>query len=112
MGQDDTGQDDRPIVRDNGNQPVMIAPDIENIARTDTIYGPAIDPPYVIKAFPLRLLGDPPPRKQMLLGIGMRLPEFAEPPLRDDPHVPLHSNFTPRYAVVERQARRPVVFQA
>lgn len=91
--QDDTGENGGPKWAAFNDQPI-IAGDIENIALSDTVYV-GIGPANIRESLPLGFFDDLVPGLQLLLSVGMALPELAEHLLGDDPHVLLQLSFKP-----------------
>src|SRR5262249_21760900 len=78
------------VVVNSGNQPVLIAAEIENChdaaARHRYCIGVWVNAPHILKVFPFCLSKKPMPVLQWFCCIGMSLSEFTESLARNDAH--------------------------
>ncbi len=84
-----------PVIVDGGNQPVLVAADIEDghgvPARHSHRVSVRINAPKVLKVFPLGLSKEAMPLLQGFGCIGISLSKFAKTFARDDAHVEINS---------------------
>lgn len=85
MGEDAKNEHALGLVVDPGNQPVVVAMDIENGPSTDDVRVREVLP-YIGQRFPIRSLGDPIPVEKRDQSILMPSGEFEDGWLADHPH--------------------------
>jgi hypothetical protein len=86
MSEDGADQYDGPVIRDVGDQPVMVALYVEDIAIADPIHAPSVHRPHIGEGLPLGLFDYLVPCPELVLRIGVARPKLPETFLGDGPH--------------------------
>jgi hypothetical protein len=87
VGKNDARQNNGPVSRNYGDEPVAVPFDVENVARPDPVNRAAVSGSDILKSSPTRSFDDSIPRKKLFLRVGMDRPEFSKSPARDDAHL-------------------------